>query len=117
MQTKAIPDTHFASLSRLETGYWWYRARVTWARGLVRPWWKQRKGSVAYADLGCGPGGFARGLHDEFHFAKVYLVDGDANALKRIDFPDATIFPADLAAPLALPSRPDLISLMDVIEH
>ena len=38
MLQNAIPDSHFASLSALETGYWWYLARVAWAKRLVGAW-------------------------------------------------------------------------------
>ncbi len=118
MLPTAIPDNHFASLSSLEQGYWWYLARVAWAKRLVSPWYDaQKKRPEVYADLGCGTGGFARALNEEFPFPKVYLVDSDPNALKRIEFPQATIVESDLGPKLTLPKAPALISLMDVIEH
>ena len=118
MLQNAIPDSHFASLSALETGYWWYLARVAWAKRLVGAWYeKQPARPHTYADLGCGTGGFAKALSAAFRFPEVVLVDGDPNALKRIQFPEAKVVAAELDATLKLPSTPALVTLMDVIEH
>jgi len=117
MAVTSIPDTHFASLSQLENGYWWFLARVSWARRLVAAWKPKQGARIAYADLGCGTGGFARSLDEAFDFARVMLVDSDPNALKRIQFPKASVVAADLAPSLKLPERPNLITMMDVIEH
>lgn len=117
MAVTSIPDAHFASLSKLEAGYWWFLARVNWARRLVAPWKNKQGDRIVYADLGCGTGGFARSLDESFSFSKVMLVDSDPNALKRIDFPKARVVAADLAPALQLPERPNLITMMDVIEH
>ncbi len=118
MLSNAIPDSHFASLSALETGYWWYMARVAWAKRLVGDWHgRQKSRPQVYADLGCGTGGFAKALSQSFRFTDVLLVDADPNALKRIHFPNATVIAAELDSRLSLPKTPSLISLMDVIEH
>ena len=118
MHQNAIPDSHFASLSALESGYWWYLARVAWAKRLVGEWYeRQATRPTTYVDLGCGTGGFAKQVSAAFRFAEVVLVDGDPNALKRIHFPEARVVAAELNASLSLPSPPSLITLMDVIEH
>lgn len=118
MLQNAIPDSHFASLSALESGYWWYLARVAWAKRLVGTWYeKQPARTLSYVDLGCGTGGFAKALSGAFRFSDVILVDGDPNALKRIQFSEARIVAAELNANLSLPVSPSLITLMDVIEH
>jgi 2-polyprenyl-3-methyl-5-hydroxy-6-metoxy-1,4-benzoquinol methylase len=114
-----LPESHVRSLSAIEGGYWWYRARVAWAKRMIREWWLDTSDdAVRYADLGCGTGGFAREIAKTFEMKKVALVDGDSNVLKFVKpFPNAEVHRANFESEWSLPFAPNLITCMDVIEH
>lgn len=115
-----LPDSHMQSLRTIEKGYWWYLARIEWAKRMIRDWVKRhpQRNSLNYVDLGCGTGGFATDIKSGFGIQKVALVDGDPNILAHIRNPgQVELLRRDLSRPLNLPWQPHLITCMDVLEH
>src|SRR5205823_11177426 len=114
--SQAIPDRHFGSLHRLETGYWWYVGRLEWAKRLIA---RFHRGRVdAHADIGCGTGGFARELRADLKIARTALVDAHPEALKHLAKEEGiSVVATDITRDFALPFTPSLVSLMDVLEH
>jgi SAM-dependent methyltransferase len=114
--SSAIPDRHFGSLQKLEGGYWWYVGRLTWAKNLVARY--HRSKVEAYADIGCGTGGFAKEMRSSLSIAKVALVDAHPEALNKLaQESGVSVLACDITKELPLPFTPTLVSLMDVIEH
>jgi len=115
-----IPEHHFDSLKQIEDGYWWYEGRLLWAKKFIRQWLEMNAFTepVHYVDLGCGTGGFGRAIRDSFPTESTLLVDNSSEALKRIpDQSGIQKLALDLSAPFSLPTTPNLITCMDVIEH
>lgn len=114
-----LPFDHICALREIETGYWWYVGRIEQAVAIASRWIKHASlSSIDHADLGCGTGGFARALRTRLPIRRTALVDGDAKALSQIsERDDLEILQRNLSQPLQLPWRPNLVTLMDVIEH
>ncbi len=115
-----LPESHIASLKKIEDGYWWYVARLNWTKTLIKPWIDRYpdRDSLCYADLGCGTSGVAKDLQASFHFNKVLLVDGDPNMLKHAPTQKPfQIVKVNLSQPFSLPAQPDIITCLDVMEH
>lgn len=117
---RLLPASHWESLRRIESGYWWYVARINWAASLVREWY-QAVGSrepLLYSDLGCGTGGFATEIAERFPVEKVALVDADPRLGGSVhDETRFELLSRDLTGPLNLPFEPTLVTCMDVMEH
>lgn len=117
----ALPSDHVEALAAIEDSYWWFSGRVLWAEQLVKAALETsgKKGTaLTYVDLGCGTGGFAKRLHDRFHFKKTILVDGDPKVLelasRHLPF---EIHNTDLTGGSACAEMADIVTCMDVIEH
>jgi SAM-dependent methyltransferase len=111
-----IPDHHFDELNRLEAGYWWYVGRVEWAKRFIARSFGGGK-IAAYADVGCGTGGFARQIARAFSIPRMALVDSNPMVQKFSEVQGADFVPTDISRDFSLPFQPQLISLMDVLEH
>ena len=108
-----MATSHIESLSQISDNYFWWRGRFEWVV-------ESLKGFPAktYIDIGCGDGFFAKKLNSTLHFSRVGLIDGEKTLLDKVkDFSKAELFLKDLSKPLELPFVPDLISMMDVLEH
>lgn len=115
--SQAIPGHHFKTLSELEKGYWWYVGRLEWAERLIARHCSAK--IETYADIGCGTGGFANALRHRFSIKHTVLVDAHPEALKALEKEQSgvRVLAADITKNVTLPFSPELISLMDVIEH
>lgn len=115
-----LPTSHVQSLKAIEDGYWWFQGRVHWAIQLIRQFQAQARGNddLNYVDLGCGTGGFARNIIQEFNIRKTALVDADPAVLKLAEMkPGMEAHQLDFNGAFDLPWRPNLLTCMDVLEH
>lgn len=120
LKSVAMPASHVNSLAAIEDGYWWYAGRCAWAVALVRRALKEMppKEPLRYADLGCGTGGFASHMKAALRPRECLVADGDPAVLvhaKERGFEKA--IQIDFRLAFQLPWRPNLVSLMDVLEH
>lgn len=116
---RTLPQSHIQSLHEIENGYWWFSGRVYWAMRLLKQLEAERGTPFhQYADLGCGVGGFAKQLRQNFDFSDTLLVDGDPKVVEAMTPAEKSDFLyRDLQRKLDLPFSPDLITCMDVLEH
>lgn len=117
-ETSFLPASHVESLDAIQDGYWWFLARTKWAKRLIRPWRVSYGKPIDYLDVGCGTGGFAQSMVDEFSFTKTLLIDGDEGVAQKIRQKSGLPFSfKNFNRPLDLPWSPSLITCMDVLEH
>ncbi len=115
-----IPKSHFDSLKKIESGYWWYEGRLIWAKRFIRNWLEENvfTDPIFYTDLGCGTGGFGIGIQDQFAIEQTLLVDNNCEALNKISqLKDVQTLKINIESDFTLPFSPNLITCMDVIEH
>lgn len=111
----ALPSSHYASLSEVESSYFWHICRLRWVDWLIRRNWPTPS-RLKVLDYGCGTGGLLDALDQRFGFAESLGVDGFAEAIKhasrrgpryRVVDPYTYVPNVDV----------DLILMMDVVEH
>ena len=101
--------------SRMEESHWWFTGRREILRRLVREILSSSGRSIL--DIGCGTGGNLASFASE-HRCTGWDPFEEAIGLARRRYPSVRFLsgPFDEAAP-SFPSQPDLILVMDVLEH
>ncbi len=114
-----MPLCQYESLAELEDYYWWHQGKFKTAISILQPHIKNISNPILYMDVGCGTGGFLKGLSNAFNFQQIIGLDGSPAA---IDFMHKRGLPAqqvDLRNSFLEQYREScgLITAMDVFEH
>lgn len=114
-----MAPSHIESLSEISETYFWWKGRLDWVVDHLKNLQKAKgKKFSHYIDVGCGSGQFARKLDSIFNFEKVGLIDGESSLLSKVkQFSKAEVFLQNLTTSLEFPFAPQLITMMDVLEH
>lgn len=111
---------HFEELARKDRSYWWFRTRYRTVVRLLKTHHVQAF-SRGLMDYGCGTGGFlehvtSSGFVDRAH---AIGVDADAGVMRSLSVRglQGLHSAAESLADLQLPFPPDVITMLDVLEH
>jgi len=112
---RVIPGSHYDSLAKYETFYWWHRARLNWAEFVIRKHFANPS-KLNVLDYGCGTGGFLHELNQRLRFKAYAGIDTSEQAIYHAKKYGEHYHICDNHSARFLDGR-DLILLMDVLEH
>ncbi len=110
-----VPNSHYESLAKLETSYWWHQSRLNWVEKIVRTFY-QAPSILSVVDYGCGTGGFLYELNKRVGFKSCIGMDVSQKAIfyaQKYGSNYIQCSPDDLS----LMADTELVFLMDVLEH
>lgn len=114
-----MDEAHYSALARRDIEYWWFKVRHSYVWRLVS---ELPPGSRNYlVDIGCGTGGFLAGLIEDglMDANNVCGLDTHAGAVKVAQSRGvpARHVSGSLTQPPRLEFVPDVITMLDVLEH
>lgn len=112
-------EAHYSELAARDMDYWWFKVRTAFVLRQIRTFVPD--GPRFLVDVGCGAGGFlATLLRDGFVTAdRLCGLDESDSVLsvaRRRGVPTQK-FDASAIATISLPRAPDVITMLDVLEH
>ena len=114
-----MQDKHFHDIEKIEDSYWWFQARYTIVKRLLKRYNKINPEFLL--DWGCGTGGFLNNImHDDIiNPEKIFGVDSSIDAqkfLQRKNIPYCILKTESEFDDLTFSSM-DVITMLDVLEH
>jgi SAM-dependent methyltransferase len=110
---------HYQELAALDQDYWWFSVRRRYVLSQLEKYAGGRPGFLL--DVGCGAGGFLHALINQHGYSASALLGIDADPIavevaRRRGVP-VQMTPGGGLTELSLPTRPDAVTMLDVLEH